>query len=377
MSKTDGNAGYADACKSTIAKIAKPILPLMIVAVLSASLVSIGIAAEEDFGGCETCHKDIAENYAKSLHYTWAGVEGEFAKGAGEDFGLTVPKGCYKCHTPLKNCSGCHKDYGAFPTGHGQTMTMEDNCLNCHIKRPGANYVGKLAKMHKEGPHPDIHYEKGLSCMDCHPVSELHGDGKEYANERLAVQVRCEDCHKSPGKTVKDMPVTQYSSDLAAHKLHEGKLDCAACHSGWYQTCINCHLETKKTEGSTTEEFRLAVGHEGKVVPFYRMSVIYDNITKVHWTERTPHTITKAKDCAFCHDNPEVLCEGCEGKIMVEGGSFIPQETITRVLAVEMPVETPTPAETPAPTPAPTPGFELIFAVIAIAVVVVLAKRRR
>ncbi len=72
-----------------------------------------------------------------------------------------------------------------------------------------------------------------------------------------------------------------------------------------------------------------------------------------------------------------MLCEGCEGEMLGEGGSFIPQETIDKVLAVEMPAGAPaaTPTETPA-EPAATPGFELIFAMIAIAVVVLLAKRR-
>jgi len=72
-----------------------------------------------------------------------------------------------------------------------------------------------------------------------------------------------------------------------------------------------------------------------------------------------------------------VLCEGCEGEILGEGGSFIPQETIDKITGMAMPTETAAPAEPtePAATPAP-PGFELIFAVIAIAVVVLLAKRR-
>jgi len=57
-----------------------------------------------------------------------------------------------------------------------------------------------------------------------------------------------------------------------------------------------------------------------------------------------------------------------------KGGSFIPQETIDKIYGMAMPTETAEPAE-PAATPTP-PGFELIFAVIAIAVVVLLAKRR-
>ncbi len=88
------------------------------------------------------------------------------------------------------------------------------------------------------------------------------------------------------------------------------------------------------------------------------------------------HTVTDdAKDCTFCHENSEVLCEGCEGQMLGEGCSFIPQDTIDKVLAVKIPEAVAMPAETPAATPAP-PGFELIFAVVAIAVVVCLAKRR-
>ncbi len=73
-----------------------------------------------------------------------------------------------------------------------------------------------------------------------------------------------------------------------------------------------------------------------------------------------------------------MLCEGCEGDILGQGGSLIAQETIDKIYGIAMPTETPTPtvtSATPAATPTP-PGFELIFAVIAIAVVVLLAKRR-
>ena len=65
-----------------------------------------------------------------------------------------------------------------------------------------------------------------------------------------------------------------------------------------------------------------------------------------------------------------MLCEGCEGEILGKGGSFIPKETIEKVLAVEIPTASPIASPTP-------PGFVLVFAVIAIAVVVLLAKRRR
>ncbi|KAF5433384.1 hypothetical protein C5S35_16445 [Candidatus Methanophagaceae archaeon] len=65
--------------------MSKKILPLVIAAVLSVSLV--GIAAAEDFG-C-SCHSDISENFATSLHYTGAGMKDEYAKVPQESLELT------------------------------------------------------------------------------------------------------------------------------------------------------------------------------------------------------------------------------------------------------------------------------------------------
>jgi len=371
---------YARSCKSVsaIVRTVKPMLPLIVIAVLSVSLVSIAIAAEEDFGGCEGCHPGIAENFSTSLHYTVRGMQAEWEKGAAGHFGFDMDafyaKGnCSKCH--VATCEKCHEG------GHGAEITI-DTCDQCHLKKQ-AGFVGDTPAHKGTGPNADIHYEMGLICIDCHTAEEMHGTGVEYSTMLEAVTTECEDCHESPGKVVKDMPVTQYSPDTPSHKIHGEKLDCTACHSGWTPTCTNCHIDIENPPGTATavtDEFYLAKGVDGKIKPFLRIHCIYDNETHTGWAEWFPHTTTKeAKDCAFCHENPEVLCEGCEDQtpltMLGPGGSFIPQETIDKVLAVEMPAApTETPTE-PAATPTP-PGFELIFAVIAIAVVVLLAKRR-
>jgi len=371
MSKTDEIAGYADACRSTIAK---PILPWLIVAVLFVSLVSVAIAAEEDFGGCEGCHSEIAENFSTSLHYTGAGMKDEYTKFAAKHFGINMDEyyakwNCSNCH--VATCEKCHEG------GHGAEITI-DTCDQCHFKKQTATFVGDMPAHKSKGPAPDIHYTKGLMCTDCHNAAELHGDGTVYASQLEVVTTKCEDCHNSPGKTVKEMSVTQYSTDIAAHKMHGDKLDCTACHSGWALNCKNCHLDTREGTQPVADEFYLGVASDGKIKTFVKMEAIYDNATHMGYGEWFSHTVSdEAKDCAFCHENPEVLCEGCEGEILGKGGSFIPQETINKVLAVEMPTETPTaPPATPTPVATPTPGFELLFAVIAIAVVVYLAKRR-
>jgi len=382
---------YARSCKSAsaIVRTAKPMLPLIVIAVLAVSLVSIAIAAEEDFGGCEMCHSDIAEDFSTSLHYTGAGMKGEYAKFAAKEFGVDMDEyyaqwNCSKCHATT--CQKCHVGYEA-TMGHGdqtQEMTI-DTCDKCHFKKQTSIFVGEIpvhGKLQIEGAevaHPaDIHYEKGLICTDCHTAEDLHGTGEAYTTQQQAITTECEDCHSSPGKTVKGMSVTQYSTDISAHKIHGDKIDCTACHTGWAPRCVNCHLDTRKGTKVVIDDPLLAIGADGKIRPFFNQTTLCDNATHTGYGEWFAHTVTsEARDCSFCHDNPEVLCEGCEGDILGEGGSFIPQETIDKITGMAMPTEAPaaTPTEAPAATPTP-PGFELIFAVIAIAVVVLLAKRR-
>ena len=42
---------------------------------------------------------------------------------------------------------------------------------------------------------PDVHYEAGMHCADCHVGSDVHGDGRIYGTSKQQVDLRCEDCH--------------------------------------------------------------------------------------------------------------------------------------------------------------------------------------
>jgi hypothetical protein len=43
----------------------------------------------------------------------------------------------------------------------------------------------------------DIHLEKGMHCVDCHFVQDVHGNGKLYGEVRAAIEIQCIDCHGS------------------------------------------------------------------------------------------------------------------------------------------------------------------------------------
>jgi hypothetical protein len=46
----------------------------------------------------------------------------------------------------------------------------------------------------------DIHLEKGMHCIDCHFVQDVHGNTKLYGEVRAAIEIQCIDCHGTISK---------------------------------------------------------------------------------------------------------------------------------------------------------------------------------
>ena len=132
---------------------------------------------------------------------------------------------------------------------------------------------------------PDVHFEAGMHCIDCHTRTEMHGDGHLYADTQCTVQTECTDCHgtaKSRAtidperdnfferdglfylKTkvtnlelyvpqVKDAitPSSPFYNVSAAEAMgnekHMGELECYTCHAGWLPSCYGCHVTLDMT----------------------------------------------------------------------------------------------------------------------------------
>lgn len=47
----------------------------------------------------------------------------------------------------------------------------------------------------------DVHLERGMHCIDCHFIQDVHGDGNVYSTNWDAIEIECEDCHGASGKT--------------------------------------------------------------------------------------------------------------------------------------------------------------------------------
>jgi hypothetical protein len=191
---------------------------------------------------CGMCHKPVAENYKKSLHYTTAGqrrgVIGRFSEAETRTFDEKVfEQGCRSCHA---SCGDCHVKAPAVGgisvgliEGHKYVRKNEaKTCAFCHGGRVYPEFTGEY------GGGVDVHYQKGMMCMACHKKAEFHGDGNAYkSKEEVKDRPRCQNCHKlSEVKSGK-------LATKVAHEKHAGKVSCYGCHAaGQYRQCYDCHL---------------------------------------------------------------------------------------------------------------------------------------
>ena len=317
----------------------KQMKQVLTILALSILMMLCGAEVSNDEERCGMCHAAILENTTTSLHYTGDGMMCEYERGAASYFDIDMPKmygekNCAKCH--VTSCVQCHGD-----SPHTYDISADiATCDVCHLKKQ-ASFVGDMPMHKSKGPNPDVHYELGFTCTDCHTAEDAHGDGTLYTNMLDAVKVKCEDCHE---------PI-----NTEAHTIHGDKLDCSACHASWMVTCVNCHLDTMKTKGIVTDKFYLARGSDGEVKPFMQMEATLNGSTHTAYAEYYPHTITaEARVCEDCHGNEEIFCS--DGQLLgPKGATFV---TNVKALPETEPV--------PVPTPAPmVPGFGVIVFVIA------------
>ncbi|KAA1259775.1 hypothetical protein LF1_23120 [Rubripirellula obstinata] len=157
--------------------------------------------------------------------------------------------GCSSCHAPYSNEGFYEGDDPSVPkdepghmlvhsiqgtreakvTVHGETYSgiPVETCTTCHDrgKRIGVSFQGlmetpyhspfqsdgtdqpALHTKHYLAMEQDIHYQKGMTCQDCHTSTGIHGDGFLAAANLAAVAIECSDCHGTPESYPWDLPL--------------------------------------------------------------------------------------------------------------------------------------------------------------------------
>ncbi len=233
--------------------------------------------------------------------------------------------GCVACHLhygeAAKTALKIYRKNGALPTVHpALTIKVSDaHCFGCHSRsgRISTSYEGwhetmlTAAETRGESQYrelqdgriferqlPDVHFERGMACIDCHTWRETMGDGREHRHAGEQVEIRCEDCHRESRPQIagqgdfdiielKIMGMRQWAGDslrvVKAEKsgnpllnvfldggnrlIVKGKnsgrvyhptspatictreisghrrLSCQSCHTAWAPQCVSCHTE--------------------------------------------------------------------------------------------------------------------------------------
>ncbi len=232
--------------------------------------------------------------YETSLHATARGIAYWYAKEQGGLERLTgIPiteLNCLDCH--VRTCDACHKKEvnGTLVYSVRQARTQEA-CIACHG-------IGDVEQTRQRGRAVDVHFERGMKCMDCHTAREVHGDGKIYnsSQEEGALDAKCENCHSEVSPT-------------ESHKVHSGKLSCDACHSKELPSCHNCHFETRVKEGKSyslpLKDAFFLVNSRGRVSLATCLTFVWQNKTQVEFSPSFPHTTVKeGRKCEDCHATP-------------------------------------------------------------------------
>lgn len=263
-------------------------------AIATLALTGILAACGEE-QATEAAPVPIEEAFLTSLHATGQGKITWYSETSGglERFtGISYSSlACQNCHKP--ECTNCH----VTPGDH----VSDDKCLGCHgrqqAERAGFN---------------DAHRTRGMRCMDCHTLREMHGDGTRYASllDKGAMDAKCVNCHKT---------LQQHT----AHSTHAQTVACASCHMKSVVTCYNCHFESEiqqktKRPHAQFKNWMLLVNRDGKVHPGNFQSVTYQGKAFVAIAPFTAHTILKdAQGCADCHNNAAVQQYKQSGRIQV------------------------------------------------------------
>jgi len=164
--------------------------------------------------------------------------------------------------------------------------TMESDKYGTPWK-PNGDSQGKLHGKQYNHLQGDVHYERGMTCIDCHTQHDLHGDGYLYEKKENAVEIRCVTCHGTPDKaatlvtaegnkltnvtrkgdefvltaklTDKEHVVPQLNgaslsqeghTAMVAIPGHMEKLECYACHARWAPQCYGCHAKQDVSKAS-------------------------------------------------------------------------------------------------------------------------------
>lgn len=198
-----------------------------------------------------------------------------------------------------------------------------NQCATCHATQPD-HRIAQPAALFSQ---PDVHREKGFTCIDCHggdpttpDAAKAHDPARLFKGKPAgqAIIATCGRCHSdaelmrsyAPKQRVDQ--ATEYAASVHGKQLASGDhrvATCVSCHGAHgvrlvsdarspifptnvAATCGSCHADTKHMEG-----YKLA---DGSPLPTTQLA---DYRQSVHYTALTRNNDLSAPTCNDCHGN--------------------------------------------------------------------------
>ncbi|MBQ3033868.1 MAG: cytochrome C [Deferribacterales bacterium] len=253
---------------------------------------------------CSACHvgsfgdmgyKGAHSSGCAACHFSY----GEFGEYLGGDEAMKGKEGYAATHKAealptMEVCAVCHSRSGRIALSYQGLYDGNNALVPTKDALPGPDLISGVRNVrHMKG---DIHFLKGMECIDCHTSYELMGDGYFYENMYHQVEISCESCHGSYNK----LPETQTIDRENLPPLTEGKN---------YKKSLSFGDEAVLTD-------------KGRMYSnVYKKGDEYILISKRTGVERKIKTITGSDyhqetthgrlACYTCHSSAVVQCYGC------------------------------------------------------------------
>lgn len=233
--------------------------------------------------GCAACHFPYNDNA------TYQGgdptVKGKWPHSASHQMAALPPNEvCFRCH----NRSGrIALSYQGLNDGNNSLVPTRGGQMGPQVIS-GVRNATRIA--------PDIHFAKGMDCIDCHTSREVMGDGYAYENMYLQTEVACEDCHGSALEPPRSAPIDRENAEAlreSARYVRPMLQGEAMVLTSRGRSFSNVFVEGGKVWVQSKRSGKL---HQSKVI-----------------TGTAEHTIAghQRMECYSCHSRTVVQCYGC------------------------------------------------------------------
>ncbi|MEJ5304657.1 MAG: cytochrome b N-terminal domain-containing protein [Ignavibacteria bacterium] len=233
-------------------------------------------------GGCLACHLNYNNETEEQLnHY----------KQSKEQLPVLHPTIDLKISND--HCFGCHSRSGRISTNYEGWSEILPEEVNFKEKEHRSLKDGRISIKQI----PDIHFEKGMDCVDCHISLELMGDGNVYEHKEQQIKISCEDCH-----TEKLNLISLNEIDYETKKI-------LTLRDTAYFNQDNKLIALKGTKIPFTNKIEIS---NGKTFFFTKNSN-----KKLELKKPAPECTAnshKNLSCESCHTNWVTRCNGCHTK---------------------------------------------------------------